>query len=74
MEREGNQLTEQIERPGLPSAQSLRNEQRREFRDLAEYAETQKNLVLDDGGILRYPGRDKLPIVVPSSTRSEFLR
>lgn len=67
------QSTEQIESSGPTSTQRLRDELRREFEDLAEYAGTQEIVVVDDRSILRYLDRDELPIFVPSSMRNKVL-
>lgn len=53
-----NQPHEQEELLGPLSAQRLGIEQRREFGDLAEYAATQDNFLVDNEGILRYSERD----------------
>lgn len=74
IEGRGSQSTEQIERSWPPSAERLRDERRREFGDLTEFAETQENVDVEDGGILGNSGRDEVPTVVPGSMRNGVLR
>lgn len=74
IEGQENKPAERIERPGPPSAQRLRDAQREELGDLAEYARTQKTVAASDEGIPLYSGRDESPVFVPSTTTNEVLR
>lgn len=50
-EGQENQPTEQVERPGSADTRRLRDEQKREFGDLAEYTGTQEDVAVDHRGI-----------------------